>query len=89
MRKEPTAWDDLYREGSLVMVDTIYSRDRRILTATACPTRGTWFGKFMSTSKLMMLVIKKQEYGITCGVVKALLYIWEEEWKGLKKMSEQ
>ena len=53
-------WADLYGEGSLVMVDKIYSRYGRILTATACPTRGTWFGKFMSTPKLMMVVIKKQ-----------------------------
>ena len=39
--------------------------------------------------KLSMVVINKQDFGITCKVVKAFLEIWGEEWKELKKMSGQ
>ena len=87
MRKAPTAWANLYRVGSLIMGNTIYSRDGNILIATACPTRGHWFGKLMRGSKLSMEVIKNQYFGITCNVVKALMDRWEEEWKGRKKKS--
>ena len=89
MRKAPTAWENVYGEGSLVMGDTIYSRYGRILIATACPTRVTRFGKFTRGSKLRIGVIKKQDFGITYKVVKALLEIWEDEWKVLNRMSER
>ena len=69
------------------MGNTIYSRDGRILTYTACPTRGNWFGKFMRGSKLRMGVINNQDFGITFNVVKALPKRWKEEWKGLNNSS--
>ena len=47
MRKAPMAWANLYRAVSLGMGDRIYSRYEGILTVTACPTRGPWFGKLM------------------------------------------
>ena len=49
------------------------------MTATAYPTRGPWFGIFMRGYKLRMGVIKKQDFGITCKVVKDILERWEEE----------
>ena len=36
-----------------------------------------------------MGVINKQDFGITCNVVKALSYKWKEEFTGLKKLSER
>ena len=45
--KVPTAWDNLYRAGVLGMGDTIYSRYGVKFIETVCPTRRTWFGKFM------------------------------------------
>ena len=77
-RKALMDWANVYGAASLEICDTIYSRDGRILTSIAYPTRGTWFGKFMRGSKLSMGVIKKQEFGITCNMVKALLEIWKE-----------
>ena len=56
--------------------------------ATACPTRVPWFGKFIRGSKLRMVLIKNQDFGITCRVVKALMDSREEEWKVLKKISD-
>ena len=44
-----------------------------MFTETACPTQGPWFEKFMRVSKLSMGVIKRQEFGVTSDVVKALL----------------
>ena len=70
MRKAPTAWENVYGEGSLVMGDTIYSRYVRVFTATYCPTRVHLFGKFVRVSKLIMGVVKKQDFGITSKVVK-------------------
>ena len=64
MRKSPMAWANIYGAVSLGMGDMIYSRGGRILTSTACPTRGTWFGKFMRGSKLRMGVIKNKYFGI-------------------------
>ena len=57
------------------------------MTATACPTIGHWLEKFMRGSKVRMGLINKKYFAITCKVVKALLDRWEEEWKGLNKMS--
>ena len=34
-------------------------------------------------------MIKKQDFGITCKVVKYFLEIREEEWKVLKKLRER
>ena len=73
MRKAPTVWVNLYGLGSLGMGNMIYSKYGSILPATACHTIGTWFGKFMRVSKLRMGVINKQDFEITCKVVKALL----------------
>ena len=47
MRKPPTAWANIYGAGLIKMRDTIFSQDGKKFTDTACPTRGTWFGKFM------------------------------------------
>ena len=44
----------------------------------ACPTRVPWFGKFVRGSKLRMGVIKKQDFGITCKLVKVQMERWEE-----------
>ena len=52
------------------MGDTIYSRYVRVFTATYCPTRVHLFGKFVRVSKLIMGVVKKQDFGITSKVVK-------------------
>ena len=68
-----------YIRGTIMgMGDTIYSIYGRILTATACPTIGSWFGKFMRGYKSRMGVMKRKDVGITCKVVKALLERWEE-----------
>ena len=36
-----------YEAGSLGLIDKIYSRDGRVLTATDFPKREPWFGNFM------------------------------------------
>ena len=77
MRKVQKDWADICGAGSLGMVDTIYKRNGRILTATAYPTRGPWFGIFMRGYKFRMGVIKKQDFGITCKVVKDIPERWE------------
>ena len=76
MKKGPTAGANLYGAGSLGIGNMIYSRDGRILTATLCTKRGTWFGKFMRGSKLRMGAINKKDSRITCKVFKALLERW-------------
>ena len=76
MRKASTDWLNLYGSVALVMGNTIYSRGGSILTATSCPTRYHWFVKFIRESKLIMGVIKNQDFVIPCKVVKALLEIW-------------
>ena len=63
MRKDPTAWANLYGSGVLGMGDTIYARDRKFFTEIACPTKEIWFGKFMRGSKLRMGLIEKQDFG--------------------------
>ena len=65
MGKGPTACANIYGAGVLGMGDTIYSRDGKTFTKTACPTRGQWFGMFMRGSKMRM--------GVTCEIIKALL----------------
>ena len=77
MRKGPTAWAYLYGLGVLVKGDTIYARDRRKLTETACPTRGPSFVKFIRGSKLRMGLIKKQDFGVTSEMIKVLLVGWD------------
>ena len=57
MRKGLKEWDNIYGAVLLGMVDTIYVRDREKFTASTCPTRGLWFGNFMSGSTLQMEVI--------------------------------
>ena len=89
MKKGPTAGENLYGAGSLGIGNMIYSRYGRILTTTACPTGSPWFGKLITGSKLRTGVINKKYSGITYNVVKALLKIREEEWKGLNKISER
>ena len=77
MGKVPMAWENLYGAVYMGMGNMIYSRDGRILTATLCPTRGPWFGIFMRVYRIRMEGINKQDFGITCKVVKDLLEIWE------------
>ena len=81
MSKPPTAWSNIYGYVALLMGDTIFSRDGKHFTETECPTQGAWFGKFMIGYKLWMLVIKKQYFGVTSEIVKALLVRWYIEWK--------
>ena len=78
MRKVPTAWEQSYGAGSLGVVYTINSGYGRILTAAECSTRGTLFVKFVRVSNLGVELIKKQDFGITCKVVEALLERCEE-----------
>ena len=65
MRRSPTAWANLYGVEVLIMGDTIFARDDKKFTKTACPTQGTWFGKFARGYKLRMGVIKKQDFEVT------------------------
>ena len=41
-------------------------------TATDCPTRGTWFVRFMRVTTLRMGVINKQYFGITIEMEKCM-----------------
>ena len=81
MSKSPTVWDNLYGAGALGIGDKIFSRDRKKFTETLCPTRVPWFGKFMRGSKLRMGVTKRQDFGVTLDMAKALLVGWDLEWK--------
>ena len=78
MKKVPKSWENLYGAGSLGMGHTICLRGGSILTATACPTRGHWFEKFMRGDQVRIGVINKKCFAITCKVVKALLERCEE-----------
>ena len=44
--------------------------------ATACPTRGPWFGKFIRRINTRMGVIKNQGFRIASKVFKYLLVVW-------------
>ena len=81
MIKGTTAQANLYEAGVKGMGDTIYARDRKMFTETACPTRGPWFGKFMKGSKLQIGVIKKQDFGFTSDKIKDFLGVWDTYWK--------
>ena len=81
MGKGLTVWGILYGDGLLVLGYTIYSRDGEIFTETVFPTRVPWFGKFMWGSKLWMGVIKKQDFGVTSEMVRALFEVWEAEYR--------
>ena len=43
----------------------------------------------MRGSKLRMSVIKRQDFGITLDVLKALLAGWEVDWEGLDKLRKR
>ena len=60
----------------LIMGDNIYARDRKELTETAFPTKGTSIGTFMR-SKLRMGLIKKQYFRVTSEIIKDLLERWD------------
>ena len=60
----------------LGMGDTIFKRDCKKFTDTACPTQGLWFGKFMVLYKLRMIFIKKRDFGVTSEMAKDLLVGW-------------
>ena len=47
MSKSQTEWAYIYEYGVLEMGDTIFARDGKKFTDTACPNRGLWFEKFM------------------------------------------
>ena len=79
MRKVLISWANLYGYGVLVIGDTIYARDGKNSTENACPMRGLWFGNFMRGSKIRMGVIKKQDFGVTSEIIKALLEVWDTE----------
>ena len=81
IRKAPTVYSNLYGSGVLGMGGTIFLRDDKKFTETACTTRGAWFGKFMVGSKLHMVVIKKWYLGVTSEIMKAMLVVWDIEWK--------
>ena len=53
------------------------------------PYRGPWFGKFMRRYKLSIGVIKRQDFGLTLDVVKALVVRWEVEWKGAHQIRKR
>ena len=76
MRKYPTQWANLYGDGVLGMGDTIFERDCKKFTDTACSTQGPWFGKFMRLYQLWMRFIKKHYFGVTSEMAKALLVGW-------------
>ena len=59
------------------MGDTIFERDSKNFTDTACPTQGPWFGNFMRLYKLRMRFIKKGGFGVTSDMAKALLVGWD------------
>ena len=71
----------MYGSVSLGMGNTIYSIDVRVITATYCPTNGPWFGEFMRGSNIRIVVIRRQDFGITCKMLKDLLERWWEERK--------
>ena len=47
MRKAQTEWANTYGYGVLEMGDTIFERDSKKFTDTACPNLGPWFETFM------------------------------------------
>ena len=62
MRKTPTAWNNLYGAGVLVVGGTIFARNGKTLMKTACLIKVPWFGNWMRVSKPLMQVIKKQYF---------------------------
>ena len=70
------AWANLYGAEALEMGDTIFARDGKIFTDTACPTQGPYFGKVMISYKLRMRLIKKHRFGVTSETQKDLLVVW-------------
>ena len=61
------------------MGDTIFERDCKKFTDTACTNRGLWFGNFMILYKLRIIFIKKHYFGVTSEMAKALLVGWDIE----------
>ena len=59
------------------MGDTIFARDGKKFTDTACPTRGPWFEKLMISYKLQMIFINKHDFVVTSEMVKAMLVGWD------------
>ena len=51
----------------------VYARYVQKFVDTACPNRGTWFWKLVRGSKLIMGLITKQNFGLPCEAMKALL----------------
>ena len=71
-----TDWVNLYGAGTLGMGNKIYSWDGNKFTETTCSTLVPWFGKLMRMSKLRVGVIRRQYFGVTSDMVKALLGVW-------------
>ena len=46
---------------------------RKSVYGNSVPYIGPWFGKFMRRYKLSIGVIKRQDFGLTLGVAKAML----------------
>ena len=59
------------------MGETIFARDGKKFTDTACPTQGPWFGKCMKSYNLEMRFIKKHGFVVTSDVAKSLLVGWD------------
>ena len=62
------------------MGDTIYARDGKKFTESACTTRGPCFDKIMRGSKLQIGVIMKQDFGVTSEMIRDLFEEWDVEW---------
>ena len=58
-----------------------FSRDGKTFTETAYPTRVPLFGKFVRGSKMRIGVIKKQDFGVTSEMMKALFVQLDIYWK--------
>ena len=61
------------------MGDNIYTQYRESFTVSECPTTIPWCGKFMRGLKFCMLVIQKQDFGVTSKIVKLLLVFLESD----------
>ena len=72
-RKAPTAWDNLYGAWVLGMGHSIFARDSKKFTDTACPTRGPWFENLMISYKVRMIFINKHDFVVTGDMATDLL----------------
>ena len=81
IRKAPTVWANLYGLLVLGMGNTIYARYVMKFTETRCLTNGLQFEIFTRVSKLVMGVIKKQDFTVTSKIFNYLLMGWDTKWR--------